>query len=182
MKKTILTIFLLLIIAVTGCSNSDEWQQDISGMPEEQKTKHIETLEEHLAIIKEEPNNIESQFEVAFQYHQLGEYRNAEEAYKRTLELDPVHIVALNNLAAIYEEVEEYDYASLYIRKLFEIQPTTPEVIRDTVRILLKADDPENAQLALESFLSLTKDLDSPELKKIGSDLFQSIVDYRSGL
>ncbi len=153
MKRLIpIALITILILTLTSCSN--KWQKDISDMPEELKQQHEEILEEHLAFL-EENESIESSFEVAYRYHQLGDYKKAIEYYEQTLDYNVYYATPLNNLANIYEEVEEYDLAAEYIIRLFEVRQDSEEAINDTVRILLKADDPINAQVALDQFASI---------------------------
>lgn len=167
------------LITLTGCTGS-KWTKDISAMPEEQKAQHLAAVEEKLTIIDEVPTDSGAHFELAFHYEALGEYKDAVKIYKQTLELDPGHIVAMNNVAGIYEEVGDYEEAAMYIKRLYELRPAIPEVIKDTIRILLKAGETENAQAALENFASIASTQGSQEMNDIASDLFKEIVDYKN--
>lgn len=177
--KKIISIALLVVfsLSMTGCT-SEQWTGDISGMSEELLQKNKELLDEHLIIVEEDPENTESLFEVGFRYQQLGEYKNAEKYYKKVLAIAPFHYTALNNIANIYEEVGEYQLAADNIKTLYEKNPDNTQVLSDTIRILLKNDEPENAQDALENFASLNTD-DSEGMTLYIGNLFQSIFDYK---
>ena len=54
----------------------------------------------------------------------------------------------------MYERAEEYELASEYVKRLFEANPDVIEVIKDTVRILLKNGEDINAERALDEFAS----------------------------
>lgn len=175
-KILFLTLLTFLILLTTGCSN--KWDRRDPNMPDELVKKNQELLQTSLEILDKDTSNIDAQFEVGFRYQALGDYEEAVKAYKKVLEMDPVHMVALNNMAAIYEEVEEYELAAESIKKLYETNQKNIEVLSDAVRILLKADDPDTAQLVLENFLGKT-DNNTTELQTIISTLYESIYSYR---
>lgn len=179
MKK--FTLVLATVIILTACGNSKWQRQDDSNITEEFKQRATELLNEQLAVLETDENNIEANFEAAYQYQSLGDYKKAVKYYKKVLELDEVHIVALNNIADIYEEVGEYELAAEYIKKLYPLMPDNLEAIKDTVRILLLAGDDVHAQEALDNFARLKRENNESDagITQLVSSLKQQIEDYQ---
>lgn len=167
MKKTIILLTIPLLLA--SCTN--KWDQSDPNMPEELRASHQETLQEHLEILKEDEKNTDSLLEVAFRYDQLGDFKKAEKYYKKILEIDAFHFPALNNLANIYEKVEEYDLAAEQIKTLYENYPTNIEVLRDAIRMLLKADEPEDAKSALDNYVAQVKNADETLINDLNDQI-----------
>ena len=178
MKKTISLVGLLstILIIFSGCNG--KWEKADPNMPEEFIQQQESILNENLEILEKDPSNVDAQFEVALRYQQLGQYKNAEKAYKEVLKIDKNHYVVRNNLADIYEQVEEYDLAVEQILKVYELKPEMTESIRDVVRILLKADQPELAQATLEDFAVKQGGTGDQNALTVISQLFQSIYSY----
>ena len=181
MRKTLLSIVSILLITVsfTACGVDAKWNQPDPNLPGELVEKYELSIETQLAILEEDPSNIDAHFEIGFNYDSLGNFKKAVESYEKVLELDPLHFPALNNMATIYETVEEYDKAAEYIKRLYESNPSDGAVLDDTVRILLKADLPDDATAALENFASLTID-NGQDNSEFISRLFESIRNHKN--
>ncbi len=175
MKKTLLAVLALSLLLV---SCSGKWEKDMTNISQEAITQHQTLLEEHLAILKEDPENIESTFEVAYRYEHLGELKKAEKYYLKTIELDPNHVVAYNNLMNLYEEVGEYDKAGETGVKLLTLQPGSIETIQDVVRIFWEADKPDEALNLLEQFSVANKNDMTEDKTQVVSDLYEDITAY----
>ncbi|MBU1953777.1 tetratricopeptide repeat protein [Patescibacteria group bacterium] len=175
--KPIGIIIAITLLFLSSCSDG-KWNNPDPNMPEDVRSNHETLLQKSQEELNQDPSNIDAQFEVAFRYHQLGDYKNAVSEYKKVLELAPHHFAATNNLADIYEQVKEYDNAAKYIMELYSYNSDSTEVLRDTVRILLEANMPDQAQQALENFVKLTKENVTPELRTLISDLYESIYNY----
>lgn len=149
-------------------------------MPEEMKQQLEQTIEENTAKLSEDVGDIDAQFNLAFAYQELGDYRNAIDAYYAVLVMNPNYATVHNNMATIYETMEDYDLAAESIKKCYELKQDNAEVIKDTVRILLKAGDPDNAQHALENYTKLAQEAGSiGESQAMISELYTSISNYR---
>lgn len=168
MKK--LLSFLSLTLLLTAC-NSEKWNQADPDMPQELIESHQEILDEQLVLLEEDPKNSDALFEVAYRYQQLGDWKQAVKYYEQVLEISGEDWATLNNLAYMYETMEDYETAAEYIKRLYSKDPTNVEVIKDTVRILLEAGYPENAQEALDNFASQVIDEANPSAD------FQALVD-----
>lgn len=159
-KKGTFYILLTVITSVlifVSCSNNPKWNRLDPNMPKELKEQHERVLKENLDKF-EESKDFDSVvvLEIAFRYQQLGDFKNAIKYYEKLLDYDPKHWVALNNLADIYEQVEEYRSAAEYIKRLYSERQNSIEVIQDTVRILIEAGDVGNAEHAIDNFEKLT--------------------------
>ena len=154
MKKLITITLILTLLSLPACRLS-KWDQSDPNMPDELRQEHEEILEENLTSLKENGFGVTAALEVAIRYQALGDLKKSAEYYEEVLEYDVNHIVALNNMAVLYEDVEEYEFAAAYIMRLYEIEQDSTETIKDTVRILLKVDDILNAQHALDNYTSL---------------------------
>ncbi|MFA4917464.1 MAG: tetratricopeptide repeat protein [Syntrophales bacterium] len=177
--KKIISITAILALLLSGCMLSGKWNQPDPNMPQELKQKAENAISENLEILEENPEELGALLEVAVNYEQIGNYKEAVNYYEKLIELSPFHYVALNNIAAVYEIVEEYDLAAKYIKTLYEQNQTNTEVTRDTVRILLEADEPDDAQAALENYAKLFKEAGDASEQATISELYESIHAYR---
>lgn len=137
-------------------------------------------VKENQTLLNENPQNAEAAFEVAFAYDQLGRYKKAERYYKKTLKLDPSNYVVWNNLATLYEKVERYDLAAGAVKELFQFTPDSTETADDAVRIMLKAGQVENAELALDYYMGELDEEKKAEMRSFISELYQRIYDYKN--
>lgn len=149
-------------------------------MPEEFKTQEQAKITKSEEALKKDPKDFTAQFQIGYSLQQLGEYGKAEAAYLKALEITPNEEVVLNNLADIYEQVEEYQLAAETIKKLYILNPDSIEVVSDTVRILLKADMSVNAQEALENFAKKHKGDADPAIGAFISEQYELIFNYKN--
>lgn len=178
-KSIILSTFLVASLLLSACNN-DKWQGDISHLDQGWIDRQYELIDEFEQKLEENPDDYEALFEIGFRYDQLEDFKKAAEYYKKTLEVNPDWLVAYHNLASVYEKVEEYDLAAENIMIYFQNNQDNSDALKDTVRILLKADDPENAQIALDNYAMQTADESSSERLLLLSELKQDIYEYES--
>ncbi len=178
MKKILPTLALLLFL--TACT--DKWTVEHPDMPENLRTQLEQNITVSEATLATDPSNVKALFSIGFAYDQLGDYRKAIEYYEKVLEQSENDNVTLNNLASVYESVGEYDQAAEYIKKLYVLDPTSPEVIKDTVRILLEAGDPTHATEAVTNFVNKNKESGTTDAAtaQMISDLFVEIDKYKT--
>jgi len=176
-KSFVLTAVLVATLLLNACS-SGKWQGDISNLDQGWIDKQYALIDEFQQKLDENPDDYEALFEIGFRYYELEDYKKAEEYYKKAIEADPNYLVTYNNLATVYETVEEYELSAENIMMYFQNNQDNSEAVKDTVRILLKADDPVNAQAALDAYADKTKDENSAENLQLMSDLKQDIYDY----
>lgn len=177
MKNKLTILSIIALVALSACTDI-KWNQRDPEMPEEYVQQQEGKVQEHLEILKNDPENLESLNRLGFSYYSLGNLKESEKAYLKILEIAEAHYPALSNLATIYEDVEDYESAAIYIKRLYENNPNVPEVIRDAVRILLKADEPNNALSSLENFARIRKQNEDTSANQLISDLYGSIHSY----
>lgn len=179
-KKALLLILLSSILAFSACSSSTNkvnWKGDFE-VPKDIRSDFEKSIEENLATLKDEPENFQAKFSIAYSYDNMGEYKKAEKWYLEALELEPLDFAALNNIAALYETVGEIELAKKYIQTLYENYATTNmEVIRDSVRIFSKAGEPSNAQGILDTYIKYLGEEAQEETVKKQLDEMQATID-----
>lgn len=104
--------------------------------------------------VKKDPEDFGAYFEIGFVKAEFKDYPGAAEAYKKSFELNPNSIVALNNLAGVYIKMKEYskseeaylesiskfpDYVQSYYGVIDLYQNYLPERKSQIEPILLKA-------------------------------------------
>ena len=178
MNKKIITISILSIVAFSACSSS--LQIDIPELSEEQQQKYQDLIAEQKEILKETPKSTKALFNIAYSHQLLGNYNDAIKTYDGVLKIDPKHFPSLNNAADIYERAGKYDKSAKYIKTLYENNPDNSAVLKDTIRILLLADEPNNAQDALDNFISITRGTAKEESTGFISNLYESIRNHEN--
>lgn len=167
-----LSILITCLLTFSACNSIPD--TEYPDMPEAYRTLNQETLDKNLEILKDEPENTKALFEVAYRNEQLGYNSKAIKYYKELLDIDPTNFTGLNNLSLLYEELGMYQEAAVYVKRLYENNQADTRTIEHTVRILLAANDPLNAQHALENFTVLKND-DSVEMTTFISNLYEQI-------
>lgn len=153
MRKTVISAILLLATGILSACN--DYTVDRSYLTQEAREKEEAQLAialdnyEKSATDKDKADNA---FEVGFRYMTLGEYEEAMDYYKIVLEYDAVHFPVLNNMAVMYEELGDIKTALEYEKKLYDNNPTNTEVVSDTIRLLVKNKQFNDAQGVLEKF------------------------------
>lgn len=175
-----LLISTLLLTACSSGSTTHDWTKVYPNMPAEFKTQEEAKITASEEALKKDPKDFTAQFQIGYSLQQLGEYGKAEQAYLKAQKLDPNNEVVLNNLADIYEQVEEYQLAAETIKKLYILNPDSIEVVSDTVRILLKADMELNAQEALENFARKHLGETDPSMAAFLSEQHELILNYKN--
>ena len=176
-KLFALTGILIAALLLNACS-SGKWQGDISNLDQGWIDQQYKLIEEFQQKLDESPDDYEALFEIGFRYYQLEDYKKAVTYYKKAIEANPDYLVTYNNLATVYETVKEFDLAAENIMIYFQNNQDNSEAVKDAVRILLKDNDPENAQTALDAYADKTRDEDSSGKTELMSDLKQDIYDY----
>ena len=180
MKKLLsLSLLLTFTLSLTACS-SNSWQADVSYLKPEQIEKANQKIEENLELLKEDSQNPEAYFQLGFYYQTLGDYKEAEKNYLKSLELNDQFTTPYNNLAAIYEEVGETQLAADAITKLYTLSPPSIlEAVNDAVRIHLANKDPDSAEKLLTNFTLSIPVENRPEFQSFISEQYETIRNYR---
>ena len=150
MKKIILSLSIISLL-ISGCA-SNKWDIKDPNAPEAYYKQHEKQLKDNQEKLDKDPENFTLQFEKAFQLQALKRYTEAVKEYEKALEMAPDDFATLNNLAAIYEEVGEIEKALTYEQQLYNKNTTNIEVLRDTIRLLVKNKQFSDAYGVLDTF------------------------------
>jgi len=77
-------------------------------------------------------------FELAVQYHQAGNFPQAEQLYRQILQADPRHVGALHLLGLIAHQFGRSDLAIEYISEAVQLYPDFPEARNNLAIILME--------------------------------------------
>lgn len=179
MKKTTITLILTFLVSsfLTGCS---KYTVDKPELNPEKIQKYEQAIQENQKKLKKtdisDVEKTETLQSIGISYERLGQYDNAIDYYEQILKIAPTNFIALNNLAAIYEEAEEFDSAQKYIEILYQYYGkdtgTNQEVTGDAIRILAKNKEFDKAQKILEDY---TRNFQSQETSPFITDQFEFI-------
>ena len=174
MKKILLSSLLITLLLFSACTQN-KYIIDISDMPEEVKQNHEDLLKQHLEKYNESNDPGEKALlaeEIGFRYMNLGNYEKAIFYYNEVLQEYPSYYQALNNLAYMYEEVEEIAKALEYQQKLYENDSTNMQILSGVIRLLVKNNQSDDALSVLEVFARTDIGMEN---KKFVSDQFEYI-------
>ncbi len=87
-------------------------------------------------ILKYFPGNGQALFNKGYLYLvEKGDYKKAEKAFEKVIEIDSTYVEAVYNLGRTYEAQNNIDKAEYYYRKALELVPNYPLAIRGLSRI-----------------------------------------------
>lgn len=93
------------------------------------------------------PKNTEIRYNLAMMFQELGEIEQAEEEYKKIVEIDPLHKEALHNIGYIYLIFfKKYEEATAFFTKAIEIDPSFVNAICNRAIAFEKLGQYENAR------------------------------------
>ncbi|MCS7180898.1 MAG: tetratricopeptide repeat protein, partial [bacterium] len=91
-------------------------------------------------------------------YFMLGNYKEAEEYYNRTLQLDPFNFGALTGLAYLFEIKKDIERSLYYLKKSIQINPYFPPTFYLLGKIYLDKKDYEMAEKVFIKCIELEPD------------------------
>jgi len=179
MKKTTIALILTLLASsfLASCSKYTVDKPELTPEKTQQYEQAIEENQEKLKAAElTDVEKTEALQSIGVSYERLGQYDDAIDYYEQILEIAPTNFVALNNLAAIYEEVEEFDLAQKYVEILYQYYGkdtgTNQGITTDVIRILVKNKEFDKAKKILEDY---ARDFQSEETGAFISDQFEFI-------
>ncbi len=110
------------------------------------------------ALIEVEAGSPKLWNELGVAYHQSGELDQAERAYQRSLDLDPLYALACSNFAVVQLHRGEVEEAEQYFRRALE-QRSVPDVLRNLGLMLSRTGRPLEAVDAYRQALDLDPQL-----------------------
>jgi tetratricopeptide (TPR) repeat protein len=100
-----------------------------------------------------DPARVIADYESGYRQMKAGEYKTAIKAFKRVLDANPEHTMALNNMAYSYRKLGDYKRAISLYQKALAIDPNLPEAheyIGEAFVALGKIDDAKRHLAILE--------------------------------
>ena len=128
-----LSVFLIVIILVSGCSTIPDWKTD--RMFADKCIKYRlwrEAVMRYLRVLDHDPENFAVLNNLGIAYEALGEFVKAREAYERVRRLDPENINVLENLGVIFANTGDYKRA---VWQWGEVLKRTPDRVDIVDRI-----------------------------------------------
>tara|TARA_B100000787_G_scaffold81949_1_gene60398 strand:- start:34 stop:1509 length:1476 start_codon:yes stop_codon:yes gene_type:complete len=98
---------------------------------------------------------LDKTFELAVQNHKENNLQVAKKLYNEVLEIDPNHSIAFNNLALLYEKLEEYKNAIDCLKKSIEINPSDINTHNNLGVILKELGDYDQAKICFEKAIKI---------------------------
>ena len=77
-------------------------------------------------MTKKENLNLQENFALALQNHQKGNFKVAENIYKKVLENNPDHFETVFYLGSLYLQMNNFKHAKIYLQRVLSIQPNMP--------------------------------------------------------
>lgn len=144
-----------------------------------QGEKFLQEYRDAKAKLKQDPEDFGAYFEIGFVKAEFNDYPGAIEAYKKSYELNPNSMIALNNLGDVYTKMKNYskaeemylesiakfpDYTQPYYALIDLYQNYMPEKKGNIEKILLKGLDglpkDQNLLSLLAGYYRETKQID----------------------
>ncbi|MCL6583984.1 MAG: tetratricopeptide repeat protein [bacterium] len=88
-------------------------------------------IEQFLAVLKVNPNDVFTHFVLGYIYDQIGKTDLAIKEFEETLRLDPRYVSAYNDLGTVYNRLGQYDKALEQFRKALELNPDYTESVEN---------------------------------------------------
>ena len=101
-KKIAVVIGLSILISGCSSANKEKNYNFIKGLNEYQKNDKVSALENYKKAYEIDKNNVVLLNEIAYLYVDLGNYEEAENYYKKALEVKPNDENSLKNLLQLY--------------------------------------------------------------------------------
>lgn len=151
--KKLITLLLALSLVLTACGPSISYE-----LSEEKIAEYEEMLEQNKAKLKEDGitngDYNTALKEIAVAYQRLGKTQKAIKSYKQLLERHETNYTALTNLTSIYQELQDWDNATLYALELMNYYGNKEATVDKVIRIHVEAGKYEEALALLEMFAS----------------------------
>ncbi|MDP8211191.1 MAG: tetratricopeptide repeat protein [Candidatus Stygibacter australis] len=99
------------------------------------KGKNKQAKKSFLCSIRLDPGFSEALYNYGLQLHLEGDIQGAADYYKRVLAIEPEEVKSLNNLAAIYIDLQEYQSAEEYINRCKLVDPDYEPLLANIKRL-----------------------------------------------
>jgi tetratricopeptide (TPR) repeat protein len=144
----------------------DEFNSSLADLEQNRLGRAQEKLERVYAA---HPNNAETAFALGNLWLAKGDRDRAKYFYRRTLQLDPQHDRALNNLGALAFEEKRWNLAELFLNGSLQIEPDDAKTCFLLAQVRWERHDYNGARVAIANAVRLQPD--TPEFRKLSHEL-----------
>jgi cytochrome c-type biogenesis protein CcmH/NrfG len=144
----------------------DEFNSSLADL-EQGRLDRAQTKLEH--VYAAHPSNAETAFALGNLWLAKGDRDRAKYFYRRTLQLDPQHDRALNNLGALAFEEKRWPLAELFLNGSLQIEPDDAKASFLLAQVRWERHDFAGARVAIANAVRLQPD--RPEFQKLSHEL-----------
>lgn len=101
-------------------------------------TRYTEALDDFLAAEEIEPENNKVHYYLGIVYRVLDRFSEAQDAFRRSLEIYPYHFESLFSLAQTFFEIGDFPASLEYCEKALKILPENDRVLKFRTYVLEK--------------------------------------------
>ncbi len=164
----VLAVALLLVCwpVPAGLSSVDDFNSSLADLEQNRLDRAQEKLER---VYASHPNNAETTFALGNLWLAKGDRDRAKHFYRRTLELDPQHDRALNNLGALAAQEKRWPLAELFLNGSLQIEPDDAKTCFLLAQVRWERHDLDGARAAIADALRLQPNM--PQFQKLSRQL-----------
>ncbi len=141
------------------------------------RERMAEALPHYQRVSQLDPNYPGVWFNLGFAYRQLGNFVEAEQAYKRGIEVEPTDIRPYSELTAIYMNRPDHELAQAIVTQGIEANPESAHLHALYASVLMELGDMRHAQRELQKAESIDPSL---EIVQTVRELMQNKTKKRS--
>ena len=149
-----------------GLRSVDEFNSSLADLEQNRLDRAQSKLED---VFSQHPDNAETAFALGNLWLARGDRMRAKYFYRRTLELDPQHDRALNNLGALAVEEKRWPLAELFLNGSLRIDPDDAKTCYLLAQVRWERHDLQGARLAIANALRLQPA--TPQFQKLSQQL-----------
>ena len=109
----------------------------------------------HIALLNENPNNVNALMQLGIIYAQAGVIEEAQKAFEKALEYDKVNANLKNNMGNIYYLNKDYTKAQLAYEEAANLDPKDPFILINLTRCYLKLEMEDKAEEAFKEAIEI---------------------------
>lgn len=137
----------------------------------------ISRLDNDIATIKKNPNDVTSWIDLGIQRKQLGDYYGARDAWEYVKAVEPSNIVPWNNLGDLYHfYLKDYKKSEENWKKTIALKPDYAQGYRGLYELYLYSMKEKSGEIPTMLKQGIAKNPEATDLKAMLADYEQSII------
>lgn len=119
--------------------------------------RYDEAISEFELVLQDElyRNRANTLNALGWAYHKKADYKNAEDAFKKTIKHDRLYLIAYDNLGKVYIDSKRYDEAVAILEQVLKLESNYPEARLDLGIAYLKLGKTDEAKTEFERAIAL---------------------------